>query len=466
VTTGSRPDSSDFANSASQESPPATPAPLIFDWEVAGRELGGRLDRLHAIAVLGSDPTATAKVALGIARQQSRRRRVAIGDLLGDAEPIASLVSDDDTHGLADVFEYGLGLERVARRVSNDPDLFILPSGAFVSDYAEIMANRRWTKLAAGFKEEGGLLIVVASVETPGIEALVLQLEGAVLVGNLVPARLPVARVLGAVRGPHPELVANARPKATARPKYVVRAAKSIWKIGATIGVLLTATIGAVGLWLAYRPFADSEWAPTWLRRAGMPGDSMGSMIRGFDTAGVADSNSTLATARELGLLTALDSASQAPYGIAITNYNTQAGALLELRRNGATLRAGTFTPILIRETPWFRVVAGAYPDSASAAALLDTLRARGSSDAGRAVIEKYPYALLVARDVPDSAVGDRVAAYQARNLPIYALLQADGTARLFAGAFKTPDEATALYDALRSSGIQTSLVYRTGRVY
>jgi hypothetical protein len=36
----------------------------------------------------------------------------------------------------------------------------------------------------------------------------------------------------------------------------------------------------------------------------------------------------------------------------------------------------------------------------------------------------------------------------------------------VYAGAFKVPDEAKSLYDALRRSGIFTSLVYRTGRVY
>src|SRR5262249_5382365 len=119
-----------------------------------------------------------------------------------------------------------------------------------------------------------------------------------------------------------------------------------------------------------------------------------------------------------------------------------------------------------IRGTPWYRVVAGAYPDSASAAALLDTLRARGTSDAGRAEIERFPYALLIQRDVPDTAVGTRVAAFQARGIPVYGLLQADGTARVYVGAFKTPDEAASLYDALRRAGIPTSLAYRTGRVY
>jgi hypothetical protein len=93
-------------------------------------------------------------------------------------------------------------------------------------------------------------------------------------------------------------------------------------------------------------------------------------------------------------------------------------------------------------------------------------LRARGTSDAGRALIEKFPYALLVERDVPDTAVASRVSVYQTRGLPVYALLQADGTARVYAGAFKTKEEATSLYDAMRIARIPSSLVFRTGRVY
>jgi hypothetical protein len=450
----------------------AAPTPSVFDWEMAGRELGASLDRLNAIAVLGSDETQTAKVALGIARHQAKRRRVAIGDLLGDARELMALVpGDDDTHGLSDVFEYGLSLDRVARRSEQDGDLYILPTGAFISDHAEIMANRRWSKLAAGFREERALLIVAADAAAPAVEMLVSQLDGAVLVGDTVPSRLPVARVLGSVRGPtHAEPISGPierrRQQAKPRPKYVVRTQSSVWRIGTSIGLTLSAIIAALGMWVSYRPFANATWAPDWLRGSPMVADSIISLIRGADTAGVADSNSTLATARHLGLWTAADSASQAPYGITLVTFNTQAGALLELGRNSATLRAGTFTPVLIRETPWFRVVAGAYPDSTSAAALLDSLRAVGVSDAGRAVIERFPYALLVERDVADAAVAARVARYTGRKLPVYALLQSDGTARIFAGAFRTPSEANLLYDAMRNAGIQTSLVYRTGRVY
>ena len=72
----------------------------------------------------------------------------------------------------------------------------------------------------------------------------------------------------------------------------------------------------------------------------------------------------------------------------------------------------------------------------------------------------------LVEREVPDSAVGPRVSAYQNRGLPVYALSLGNGTGRIYAGAFQTPTEANLLYDDMKAAGIQTSLVFRTGRVY
>lgn len=446
----------------------AGPPPPVsdFDFEAAGRELSPGLDRLNAVAVLGSDADQTARVALGIARAQARKRRVAIGDLFGESEPLQALVGTDDPHGLADVFEYGVSISKVAYQVAGEAQLFVMPSGVFMADEAAIMSNRRWSRLANGFREEKALLIVVAHTGAADVEALVLQLDGAVIVGGTAPARLPVARVVATIR-PHAPVVIERRAPMAAPPrgkKYVVRGPRSLWRLGATIGLVITAVFVSVGFWLATRPFARSEWAPLWLRGDTSRVEFSGLGPEAADSARRADSISQIEKA--MGLFTAADSASVVPFALSLVSHNTQAGALLELRRNGATLPAGTFTPVLIRETPWFRVVAGAYPDSASAAALLDTLRARGMSDAGRVVIDRFPYALLVQRDVPDSAVGTRVALLQSRGLPVYALLQSNGTARLYAGAFRTPEEATLLIEAMRDAGIATSLVYRTGRAY
>ncbi len=435
----------------------AQPAATDFDWEAAGRALSGKVDRLHSIVVLGSNDAETARVAIGIARQQCRKRPVAVGDLIGDAEPIVALAPSNDPHGLADVFEYGVSMDRVARRVQGVKNLFVLPTGTFVTNQAEILSNRRWSKLAAGFRKEQGLLILVASVDAPDVEALVVQLDGAVIVGHRSPVRLPVSRVLGAVRGPE---APPPEPRTKPRPSigYVIFTGQSPWRSGAFVGVSLSVVIALLSIWLVYRPFAQSAWAPMWLRGDTLRGRPPLPMTTADDSAAAA--------AAHFGLLTAQDSQSVAPYALSLIMFNTQAGALLELQRNGASLRAGTFTPVLIRETPWFRVVAGAYPDSASAAALLDTLRARGMSDAGRVVIERLPYALQVERAVPDSAVASRVSVYQARGLPVYALLQSNGTARLFAGAFKAREDAALLAESMRAAGVHTTLVFRTGRVY
>lgn len=434
----------------------AAPTAADFDWEAAGRDLSGSLDRLHSIVVLGSDEEATARVAVGIARQQCRKRPVAIGDLLGDAGPLQALAPSDDPHGLADVFEYGVSMDRIARRVPGVKNLFSLPTGVFVTDQAEILSNRRWSRLAAGFRQEAGLLVLAASVDARDVEALVVQLDGAVLVGHRAPTRLPVARVVGKVPGPHPP---PPEPKTHPRPSagYVIFTSYSRWRPAIMAGIGLSIVIALFVAWLAYRPFAQSAWAPLWLR-----GDTMRGLRLPMNTA----EDSANATAIHLGLLTRADSQSVAPYALSLITFNTQAGALLELQRNGASLRAGTFTPVLIRETPWFRVVAGAYPDSAAAAALLDTLRAKGMSDAGRVVIERFPYALQVERNVPDTAVASRVSVYQARGLPVYALLQSDGTARLYAGAFRIREDAALLAESMRAAGISTTLVFRTGRVY
>jgi hypothetical protein len=207
---------------------------------------------------------------------------------------------------------------------------------------------------------------------------------------------------------------------------------------------------------------AQSAWAPPWIRRAAraISPSQPDSTLLGLT---VPDSILAVTTPQPL---TSQDSAAEAPFGITIMTFNTQAGALLELQQYSATLRAGTFTPVLIRESSWFRVVAGAYPDSASASALLDTLHAR-SIDAGRtAAVERYPYAFLVERNVADSSVAPTLAKYHARGLPVYALLQPDGSARVYAGAFKTADEVNLLADALRAAGVTPVLAYRIGRVF
>ena len=82
-------------------------APAIkrgFDWEAAGRDFGAALDGYNALVVIGTDPVATGRVAIGLARAQAAHRRVAVGDLFAESPPIQELVTSDDPHGLVDSF--------------------------------------------------------------------------------------------------------------------------------------------------------------------------------------------------------------------------------------------------------------------------------------------------------------------------------------------------------------------------
>ena len=80
------------------------PAALPNSWENEGQRLSPLLDNVCATVVAGIDSVAAAQMAIGVARAQATRRRVAIADLVGDSPPLEALNHGDDPHGIADSF--------------------------------------------------------------------------------------------------------------------------------------------------------------------------------------------------------------------------------------------------------------------------------------------------------------------------------------------------------------------------
>jgi hypothetical protein len=64
---------------------------------------------------------------------------------------------------------------------------------------------------------------------------------------------------------------------------------------------------------------------------------------------------------------------------------------------------------------------------------------------------------------VPRGDAARLAASLRSDGVPAYALMRPDGTVRLYAGAFQTPDEGAALAAALRAAGVDPVLVYRIG---
>jgi hypothetical protein len=177
----------------------------------------------------------------------------------------------------------------------------------------------------------------------------------------------------------------------------------------------------------------------------------------------------TVAQAAAIPVENAADSASASAYAIEIVVANTQEGAATSLTdEQRLALPATTVGPVVYPgdTARWFRVLIGATPEPAAADSLLASLRGshRFASDAGKVV--RVPVALLVARDQRPDSARVHVRALRLIGIPAYALLQPDGTARVYVGAFEAPDQTTSLADQLRAAGLAPAVVYRTGRPF
>jgi hypothetical protein len=166
----------------------------------------------------------------------------------------------------------------------------------------------------------------------------------------------------------------------------------------------------------------------------------------------------------------AADSLNAAAFGVEMLVANTPEGANFVLRKDRGSLPAGTVAPIPIgpARTTWYKVIVGAYPRRSQADSLLIALRsAKVLNDSAGSVL-RVPLALLVDSVESQGGIGDAVAAavgkYAERGLAVYPLMQNDGGAKLYAGAFERPNDAAELLKTLRGAGVQPVLVYRTGR--
>ena len=455
--------------------PGEVPAPDGADWEQEGRRVGESLDGVHLVLVLGSDARQTALAALGIARAQSGKRRVALGDLLGDAEPIQSLVRGDDPHGLVDSFRYGVSLNKIAQEVPDSGELYVLPSGSEAPEYEEIFTHARWHRLASGFRETGALLVVAAPADASRLENVVRIADGVVLVGDAELVTAPDDKLLGRVR-PQPASPAEALPSpepqvATTDVAAVATRPRHRWyrlpiPPAAAAGLVLAVTLAGLGIWLAARPLARGH-EPA-VRRGRSTGTSAGTVPSALDSAVRLDSmaRAEASIPPELVPANAADSGVVAAYAIWLASWNTQAGAIGWLQsKEGRELPAATYAATLVRGATWYRSLAGAYRTAAEADSLLATLRARGQLRPDLVVsVVRAPYAFLVDSLSADAAT-PMLKYFADRGQPVYALRQADGSARLYAGAFETREQAALFLESIRASGIRPVLVYRIGRV-
>ncbi len=459
------------------------PGSLIAPWEVEGRRLAPLLDRTSAVVVAANDPSIAVSVAIGVARAHGQRRRVAIADLIGESPAIESQLTGDDPHGIADSFLYGVSLNKIARPMQGTDNVFLMPSGTEPVDHQDVYGNDRWRRLAAGFHQVGALLIVVARPQVPGFAELCGHLGTLMPVGDTAfptPPGIPLiaapppppAPAAGEASAP-PKRASKARAREAAQKNEESRT-RTRW----VLLILLAAIAVAVGaLW---PQIAERLPAPlsSLLRREQPAADTMAVVVppTPMDTmprldslrsdSAAADSTRQDSTATEAAasppppIANPGDSASASRYAVYFATANTRSGAMPDPKVRA--LEAVALSPVLEGNEQWYRVTVGAATSRADAEALLSRLRSEKVIGSGSIVA--VPFAFRVESKVTTNLVPTRLAALATRGIIAYSLLQGDGSATIYTGAFESPLQATALADSLRAAGVAPVLVYRTGR--
>lgn len=415
-------------------------------WEDAGRQIAPLLGSYSAVVVTSGDPVAAAHVALGLARAEAARRRVVVADLVGDLAPLSALLADDDIHGITDTILYGASINKVARPIEGTQNLFVVPAGTEQVDSEEIFGSQRWRRLAAGFAGSGGLLLLVARSDSPGLAALIDQVDGAVIVRDSEIAAAPAALILARVPSPTRTLKVPFLRDVGIPPLRFRRMAPLL-----AAPVLLALLIAAGVVFRARQ--APHEATP------GIPPPRAATVTPPpRDTVLVAPPAN------------AADSMAAARFAVELLVANTPEGANFVLRKDKASLPAATVAPVLIgpERATWYKVVAGAYTRRSQADSLLRALRTGKILKDSAGSIIRVPLALLVDSVESQGGITDALAAsigkYADRGLAVYPLIQTDGGARLYAGAFERPNDAAELLRTLQGAGLQPVLVYRTGR--
>ena len=435
-------------------------APVPPDaWAAEGARTAEALDQVAAALVIGRDPEIAALVALAIAGGQRGERRVAIADLVGGLAALGeSANAGTPALGLLDCIRDGLPISEIARPLSKDERIFILPSGGLGIGDRLVLESARWPRLVAGFREVDALLLIVVAVDLPPVLSRTFPLLA--IIDRPEPELLPVGPLHERPPMPAPSWTRRRRSRIVRTLTVIALLGAGGWGSVALRGrareASRRATIAAAA------PAAAMATAAT---AAAALADSVGRMP---DSA-LTDPHESTADTITLGtVVNPADSTNATGFTVELVAANTHTGANSGLVVRGIALPAPTLTAVLLGADgrPWYRALTGAWLLRAEADSFLAMLRDRGLVRIEMGRVLRAPYALQLVERMPPEQRTAAIAQWAGRGISAYALLQDDGHASLFAGAFETPGQSVLLALSLRDIGVAPVLAFRTGRMF
>lgn len=427
-------------------------------------DLPGSLPDLVGVAsvialVPVDDPAADAPdTAWAVARAAAALgRRTLLVDCFVDAPCLHKAVGAPNDEGIVDAFEYGASLSRIARQQPED-NLFFIAAGTYAADAGTLMANRRWQRLAAGFRHEGALLLLylpasavpVIADETDGMVVLApagfsLERDAGSDLAGVAESGTPVVVVHAAVRVPAAEAEDGASADQPTRPairrtrplfaelESVREGKKRTRRAVVYAGVVVVA--GVLGV-TAVRP----EW-----------------ILPGREAAEERPAGAASRPAQRVDSL---------PWVVQVSAWDDLARALEAADTLEARGVPAFVTPTGLARRVSFRVQAGPFPSRAAADSLLDSLRSRGLADPIGGISVEQPLSFLLGGGAP-SAGQARLQrdSLRAQGVPTFVLGQPGNRFRLLAGAFESAPAAAFLDSLLSTIGRARRLGPRVGFV-
>ena len=414
---------------------------------------GGPFGDRAAVAVVGASLADVAREALKIARVESQSRPVLLVDLLGQGSALDEMFADDDTHGVSDASRYGVSLGRVARPVPNADSLFVVSGGTESPQADDVLADHMWGSWSDQCRRAGALLVVAAPADLHDVGKAIDQLDGLVMIGD---AAVPTthAPVIGRVPTSRRPVLADEPPRAiTPEEKEAVDVATPGTSRRILMGtvVALAVTGAAAGLW----------WMNGQLRHPAVE-DGVAQVASGEPIVMPGDPSAGASAVAATGL-----PAGAVPWSVEIASVNTLNGAMARVRQALDSLPAPTFAATQPGggAAVWYRLTAGAFTTSEAADSLLTALRARGAVEPAAGRVVQTPFAWLLEEGVLEEQLPVRLFGWRQQGLPAYALVDQNGTTRIYFGAFENEAEARLLTPVLDSLNLYATLAKRIGSV-
>ena len=493
----------------SDSSPPAglddvLPPPTLYD-PADDEETPPGADPVGTVVLLlvGDGESAwAARTAVELADSWSRAgRRIVLADLHLENPFLHETLGDDNLEGLVDVFLYGVSISRGARPVPGRGFQF-LPAGTYTADIEGIYQHPRWPKLVAGFREAGATLVLFAPAQGADVGALSRWASEAIVLGEVrdaavlapltaagVPVRarlvqprdMPGARAEGAAL-PAPASFAAPRPAGSVRPAPAApqtpppalgpqrdeeeelhlppppmrnppRRKPIYFALWLLLGIVVLALAG----------FVVGRLRPDLL-----PWPSMLAQRPGADT--------TLSTIAAVAVPAPPERVgAPLPYSVQVIAFQSLPAAMERLAtdRDRVTGAPVYISPEEIGGIVYYKILAGALPDTAAARELRDSLVAEGvvnEQDAAGALslIQSTPLSFQLSEYPSREAAVAAADSLQARNIPAYALPMpySDDSYRwqLYAGAYRDTASSAPMRALLTSAGLTSALVARSGQ--